>query len=108
MAAIASQLAGALDAYESEVASMAARPEDLGAYRQVSERMDQMRLYAGALPELSVPWAELLIRHFEFTHGVWQLQQQKIKADALEALRAQHHAAVVSVSARLRQLVALH
>lgn len=108
MAAIASQLAGALDAYEAEVASMAARPEDLDAYRQVSERMDQMRLYAGALPELSVPWAELLIRHFEFTHGVWQLQQQKIRPEALDALRAQHHEAVLSVAGRLRQLGALH
>jgi len=108
LTAIASQLVAALDVYEEEISCMAARPQDLEAYRRVSGRMDQMRLYAGTLPQLSVPWVELLIRHFEFTHGIWQLQQNRIALEELHPLREQHRQSVEAVSSRLRQFIALH
>jgi nucleotide-binding universal stress UspA family protein len=108
LTAIASQLASALVAYETEIDSMAAQPQDLDAYRRVSGRMDQMRLYASAMPQLSVPWVELLIRHFELTHGIWQLQQDRIKDADLIVLRHQHHEAVQSVSSHVRKVLACH
>jgi hypothetical protein len=108
LAAIASQLAAALDFYESEIETMTAHPQDLDAYRRVSGRMDQMRLYVSALPQLSVPWVELLIRHFELTHGIWQLQQHKIKPHDLVALRDQHQEAVLLVTSRLRMVLRQH
>jgi hypothetical protein len=108
LAAIANQLATALDSYESEIEVMAAHPQDPEAYRRVSGRMDQMRLYASALPQLSVPWVELLIRHFELMHGIWQLQQHKIKSDELSVLREQHRSSVMSVSSRVRLIFTQH
>lgn len=97
LSAIAFQLAAALQAYEEEVAVMVAAPLDAEQYQRVSKRMDEMRMYATALPTVSVAWVELMIRHFELTHGLWREQQDRGAAD-LRALQAQLTEAVFRLS----------
>jgi hypothetical protein len=103
LSAIAFQLAAAAERYEREVDQMLQHPADLALYQRVSGRMDEMRLYAGALPALSVPWVEVLIRHFEVTHGLWRLQQGQCEPHALLEVRAQHHQAVEALLRRVHQ-----
>jgi hypothetical protein len=74
--AIAFQLAATLETYEADVAKMLKAPLDAELYRRVSGHVDQMRMYAAALPPLSVAWVEVLIRHFELTHGLWRSQRE--------------------------------
>ncbi|MDB5898650.1 MAG: hypothetical protein JWP22_4329 [Ramlibacter sp.] len=88
--AIAFQLAATLETYEKEVEGMLKCPFDADQYRRVSAHIDDMRLYASALPEVSVAWVEVLIRHFELTHHLWRVQQaggaQQDQARLLDAL----------------------
>jgi 7-keto-8-aminopelargonate synthetase-like enzyme len=104
LSAIAFQLATALQAYEEEVAAMVAAPLDAEQYQRVSKRMDEMRMYATALPPLSVAWVEVLIRHFELTHGLWRAQQYRDATD-LRALQARLAEAVFRLSRKCVQLM---
>lgn len=72
--AIAFQLAAALERYEQDVGALAESWLDMELYRQVSEQVDQIRLYSASLPQLSVPWVELLIAHAELIHQMWRAQ----------------------------------
>jgi hypothetical protein len=92
LSAIAFQLAAALDAYEQDVALLVRAPVDPEAYHRVSGHMDQMRMYAAALPSLAGAWVEVMIRHFELTHGLWK-QQGSADVD-LDQLHAQLREAV--------------
>lgn len=74
LSAIAFQLAAALDVYEQDVALLVRTPLDPEIYHRVGGHMDQMRMYAAALPSVAVPWVEVMIRHFELTHGQWRQQ----------------------------------
>ena len=103
LTAIAFQLAAALDAYEVEVEGLLSHSNDLELYRKVSARMDEMRLYASALPHVAVPWVEVLIRHFELTHGLWQVYQAKMGVDELAEVRRLHRGAVGTLQQRLLQ-----
>jgi hypothetical protein len=104
LSAIAFQLAAALQAYEEEVDSMVAAPLDAEQYQRVSQRMDEMRMYATAFPALSVAWVELMIRHFELMHGLWRTQQDR-GATNLRALQAQLTEAVSRLSRKCVQLM---
>lgn len=86
LSAIAFQLAAALDAYEQDVAQLVRAPADLDAYHRMGQHIDRMRMYAAALPPVAVAWVEVMIRHFELTHGVWRWQQDPATVD-LEQLR---------------------
>jgi hypothetical protein len=94
LSAVAFQLAAALDAYEQDVAMLLRGPFDTEAYQRASRRMDQMRMYAAALPMLSVAWVEVMIRHFELTHGIWRLQKNAGEDTDLVQLHAQLREAV--------------
>lgn len=96
LSAIAFQLAAALDAYEQDVALLVRAPVDPEVYHRVSGHMDQMRMYAAALPGLAVPWVEVMIRHFELTHGLWK--QPGPGAAELKELQAELRGAVRSLS----------
>lgn len=72
--AIAFQLAAALESYERDVGALAASRLDMELYRQVSEQVDQIRVYTASLPQLGVPWVELLIAHAELIHQMWRAQ----------------------------------
>lgn len=104
LSAIAFQLAAALDAYEQDLALLVRTPSDLDVYERVGSHMDQMRMYAAALPPLAVPWVEVMIRHFEFTHGLWRWQQDAAAAD-LRQLHAQLLEAIRALSRRCVKLM---
>lgn len=105
LSAIAFQLAAALETYEGDVAKMVRAPRDPHLYRRVSRAMDEMRMYAAALPTVSVAWAEVLIRHFELTHAMWRSQQEGGAPAEQQALQAQLHDAIRQLSRKCVQLM---
>lgn len=104
LSAIAFQLAATLEAYDESISAMLAAPMDAELYRRVSEQVDQMRMYAAALPTLSGAWVEVLIRHFELTHGLWRAQRDPGTV-ALTDLREALSGAVLRLSRRCIQLM---
>jgi hypothetical protein len=72
--AIALQLVAALECYAEDTAQMIAGWPDMERYRGVSEQIEQIRMYASALPEARVHWVELLIAHSELVHLLWRVQ----------------------------------
>jgi hypothetical protein len=104
LSAIAFQLAAALEAYEEDVAAMVRAPRDPEIYHRVTKKMDEMRLYAAALPQVSVAWVEVMIRHFELTHGMWRAQKEG-GADGLGELHANLQEAVLRLSRKCVQLM---
>lgn len=86
LGAIVFQLAATLDAYEEAVGMLVQSPADPDLYQRVSRKMDDMRLYAAALPPLAVAWVEVMIRHFELTHAIWRSQAAGDRAADLAPL----------------------
>lgn len=104
LSAIAFQLAATLKAYDETVSALLATPLDADVYRRVSGQVDQMRMYAAALPAQSGPWVEVLIRHYELTHGLWRAQREPDTV-ALQELHAQLRGAVQRLSRGCVQLM---
>jgi hypothetical protein len=104
LSAIAFQLAATLEAYEESISAMLVAPMDPELYRRVSGQVDQMRMYAAALPTVSGAWVEVLIRHFELTHGLWRAQRDP-ETVVLSDLHDQLSAAVLRLSRRCMQLM---
>ena len=94
LTSIGFQLRAALEAYESDIQSIATNPPDPELYQAASRRIDELRMYAATFPGLSVAWVELLIRHFELMHGLWRLQQGRLTRAELEDFHVQLQAAV--------------
>ena len=105
LSAIAFQLAAALESYKEDVAAMVASPMDADLYRRVSAHLDRMRMNAAVLPPLSVAWVEVLIRHFELTHGLLWRAQKDPAAVELAALHRELRQAVQRLSTRCVQLI---
>ena len=103
-AAIAFQFGAALDAYEADVEALAQARFDPELYRCMSHRIEEMRLYAAALPALSGAWVEVLIRHAELTHGMWRAQHPGAEVD-LPRLRSQLHDATRRLARKCAQLL---
>lgn len=91
--AVAIQLAATLERYQADVDLLLAT-FDPDAYRRVSAQIDQMRMYAAALPPVSSAWVEVMIRHFELTHGLWRVQKEGAQAADLDHLQVELRAAV--------------
>jgi hypothetical protein len=108
LAAIAVQFGHALALYEQETDELLANDRDMDCYSRFSARMDEMRLYATALPHLGMTWAEVLIRHFELTHGLWKAQREPARRCAVVEIREKHAAAVQSLRRRIERSVARH
>lgn len=105
--AIAFQLVSALEAYEREVDAMIEGWLDMELYAGVSERVEEIRRYAAALPQLSVPWVELLIAHAELVHTLWRLSFREDPQDrqSHEEVRGRHGACVESLRRRCLRLL---
>jgi hypothetical protein len=103
LSVLAFQLAAALQTYEQEIAAMVQAPMDQDLYRRASRQLDRMRTYAASLPALSGAWVELMIRHFELSHGLWR--QQGGEAVDLAPLHEHLRAAIARLSRRCLQLV---
>lgn len=103
--AIAFQLTASLDTYEADVAALVRNPRDLEPYQRVSGHMDRMRKYAASLPPLAAAWVELMIRHFELTHGLWRLQRDQASEAELAQLHVQLRHAMQRLSLKCGQLM---
>ena len=80
---------------------------DMDLYHRVSDEVEEIRGYAAALPQLSVPWVELLIAHAELVHSLWRLRFQHDDADRsmLQEVRQRHYGCILSLRARCLQLL---
>lgn len=106
--AIAFQLVAALEKYDQDVTAMVASWLDLDRYHAVSDQLEQIRLFSGALPGLGVLWMELLIAHAELVHSLWRLRFQEVDADRviLDEVRERHARCVESLRLRCLRLLA--
>ena len=100
------QLVAEIEAYELDVDRMVAPDRDPELYQRVGHHMDQMRMYAAAVPRLSVAWVELLIRHFELTHALWRLQKGEADARAVREIRLAQRNAAHALRRKCLQLLA--
>jgi hypothetical protein len=105
LSAIAFQFAAALQAYEEDLERLLQSRFDPEVYQRTSVRMDEMRMYAAAIPTVSGPWVEVLIRHFEFTHALFRIHQQRADESDLPRLHEQLRHAIERLSQRCLQLV---
>lgn len=100
--AISLQVVAALEVYAEDTAQMIAGWPDLERYRSVSEQIEQIRMFASALPEARAQWVELLIAHAELVHLMWRVQYGEAglaMADTLE-VRLHHTDAVAALRQR--------
>ena len=108
--AIAMQLVAALGEYERETARMIGFWPDVEHYAAVSARVETIRMYCASLPEVSVPWVELLIAHAELIHQLWRTQYARVmereEASPVTAVRDRHAEAVAALRNRCLQLAA--
>lgn len=106
--AIAFQLAAALDEYDEDVGRMVDTWLDMELYHRVSAEIEEIRGFSAALPQLSVPWVELLIAHAELVHSLWRLRFQEVGAhrERLDEVREHHSACVASLRSRCLRLMA--
>ena len=106
--AIAFQLAASLEEYDGDVDRMVDSWLDMDLYQQVSARIEEIRAMSTALPQLSVPWAGLLIAHAELVHSLWRLRFQDVDTDRelLQQVRARHVGCVHTMRARCLRLLA--
>jgi hypothetical protein len=70
--AMSVQAATALARYERHVRKLAATWLDMELYTVVSAEIDEIQRACAGLPELSLPWTELLISHAELIHALWR------------------------------------
>jgi len=105
--AIALQLIAAVESYEREFERLLASWPDMEQYRAVSEGIDAVRLYAAALPSLSVQFVALLIAHAELVHALWQQTQGKavVDRDELQPTWEQHQQCAASLRVRCKSLL---
>jgi len=105
---ISFQLAATLDTYDHDVAKMVETWLDMELYRTVSDEIEEIRRYSAALPQLSVPWVELLIAHGELVHSLWRLRFQEVESDRerLAEVRDRHTACVRSLKMRCVHMLA--
>lgn len=105
LSAVAFQLAAAADAYDADMAELVRSGYDPELYRRVSRQMDEMRMYAPALPPVSVTWVEVMIRHFELTHGLWRMQKDGSGAAELRAVHGELQHSLQRLSRLCAQLM---
>jgi hypothetical protein len=105
LSAITFQFVAALQAYEEDVEQLLQSRFDPVVYQRTTTRMDEMRRYAAAIPQLSGPWVELMIRHFELTHGLFRAHQHRPEGVDMPLLHEQLRGSIQRLSKRCLQLM---
>lgn len=103
--AIAFQLVASLEKYAADVGRMVDTWLDMDLYRDVSEQVEEIRLYSAALPAFSSAWVELLIAHAELVHSLWRLEFRENEAHyvKLKEVRSRHAESVERLQAACRR-----
>ena len=89
-AAVATQLAQELAAYDQKLAGLLQGRWDPDVYRELSDQFERMQMLAQALPGLSSGWTELLISRVDLTHALWSLSTPTRLNGRVRAYHAQH------------------
>jgi hypothetical protein len=105
--AIGLQLVAALDRYDQDVTRMVDTWLDMDLYGEVSDEVEQIRMYCAALPQLSVHWVELLIAHAELVHSLWRLRFLEDAGDRarLAMVRERHSGSIAVLRSRCLRLL---
>ncbi|HEY8357619.1 MAG TPA: hypothetical protein VIL30_09180 [Ramlibacter sp.] len=105
--AVTFQLAATLDRYELEFDALVRNWPEMEMYTVVSARVDELRMYSAALPELSMQYVSLLIAHAELVHGLWKTGSGGgYPPEALAEAREEHRAAIAEMRRRCLRLLA--
>jgi hypothetical protein len=102
--AIALELAAAVEEYARASDQLVATWLDMELYQAVSRQVDHMRMLCASLPEVSLPWVEVLIAHTELVHCLWKHADKAVPGEELARCRAQHVAAVHALREKCRVL----
>ncbi|GAB3772329.1 hypothetical protein GCM10028796_42760 [Ramlibacter monticola] len=105
-AAIASDLARRLTAYEDGLRELLQRRWDPELYRELSDRFDEMQMQATLLPKLGVSWTELLITRVDLTHALWSLSSPSRMNGKVVAFHARHKVLIEEVRRKCLEYVA--
>lgn len=93
-AAAAARLLAALDVYRGEVEQLVRAGWDTESYRAAADLFLQMQEEAARLPLVHVPWLQVLISRFEFSHLLWESRQAGATFERLATCHQKHLAAV--------------
>lgn len=99
---IAVHLLGCLDEYERGMDQLVRGTWDTDLYESTAARFDQMKQFTAAMPRLSAPWVELLIRRFELTALLWERIVDAGHAQGLSGRIAELHGSHASAVEELR------
>ena len=102
LSAIAQQLIAALDEYQAEFDELLSGRHSLESCRQVSQRLDEVVMLKGALPQLSVQMVELLVCHTELMHVLWGAVPRT--PDGRRELVDRHREALLAMRRRCQRL----
>jgi len=103
---VALQLAQALERYQLDFDAMVESWMETTHYRSVTRELHDIRMMKASLPQLSEEMAEVLIRHVELVHAIWnaQIRPTGDHSEEMKRLRTRHSTAV---EAMRRKCVAL-
>ena len=104
--AILVELLSELEGYESHIRRLVQEwhaERDVVLYGEAGKAMERMRLLAVAVPQLSVPWAMVVISHAELMHNLWRVLRGATLEPALET--EDHIAAVTTLATHCRRLL---
>jgi len=105
-AAIASEIAQQLGAYEDGLRELLQRRWDPELYRRLSDLFDEMQMRATLLPKLAASWTELLITRVDLTHALWALSSPSRINGKVVAFHARHKVLIEEVRRRCLEYVA--
>jgi hypothetical protein len=98
--AIAFELAAAVKNYEKDTVQLVATWLDMELYQSVSRQVDHMRMLCASLPQLAVPWVNMLISHTELVHCLWKCGERSAPSAELDECHSRHTSAIVMLRER--------
>lgn len=98
--AIALQLAAALGRYEADAERLVGTWLDMELYADVTQQVEAMRLYSGALRAVGVQWVRVLIGHSDLIHLLWRSGGQATQRVKVDRFWREHVDAVRALRAR--------
>jgi hypothetical protein len=102
--AIAFQLLAALDEYDQDLRPLV-RGYDPERYASLARQFDQLRLYAGSLPELSVAWVAVLVSRAEMTFNLFRAQHDPQAREGVAGFIERHRTEVEELRGSCARLI---
>jgi hypothetical protein len=100
---VALRFLAALDLYEAHVTLLVEQGWDPVAYLQASSAFEQLRALAARLPDLRVPWVDVLVTRFEVAAILLDLKHTPRPDALLAESDANHRQAIAALRAAIRR-----